>query len=780
MPELEAEVFVEGLVVLAEGDDVVALGEMDIEVPHENLVVLHDIDLILLLTGHLDVDDGSDELLRFLVSDEHLLEVDHLLRLQLPPLRFLLAVELFNQEEVLLFPSRAAVGLEGPAHHCVLGGVVEGDGSAAVDVLIEEVVEVVGAVVVVDLLPDAGPLCRALEEELLAVGVAVEREGVDDCDLLLGQGLDGVVAHAIVEAVDLSQLDLPDRVVDQRLDGGGEVGVDKHVLVVRVLLVPDDRVYLEAVDVHRHDVGAQQVHVLALQVHELHVGLIGQLQLYAVDDGVVLLERSHRVLADDCDLIVHFLEAAAVPDDHLGRHVGVVLADDDGVVELVLPRVCHRPQLDLLLVAELLLLSRVPVAEPAVHEAVRWQRHPLCVDSPVLGAVHRWELHGRAGLYCLLEVDRHYVVQPHPLYFLQLSSPLEDHLVRHVADHRVRPHEPLANSAQKTHPPLLQVLVLVELEDLVLHPGAYEVLREASDAVGKTGVVGVVGLVIEVEGFGHVFDDKRLAEFEESDINLEVKVVFSVVVEASEDVDVVGVWHLEASAATPRDYALVGLVGRQELYGLAGLGLRGQEDEVGDPGGVGGVRELAHQRFCLIVEHGPEEQHVLAVLEVVEPREVLVGLQLERLPTVVEEVELLQLDLGLVHLLNPLVHHSVVVAQDRLAVMHQMIEQVHNCVLAFLLGLDAHLGVFAEVDQVRHPALLNLELQGDELVRGLALLDLRLFELSDVLVILVLALPLDGELVAQHEVLPLSLEVLPRDVLHEGVLIELLLADYLQ
>lgn len=52
---------------------------MDIEVPNINLILFHDVNLILLLTSHLDVYNSRDELLRFLISDKHLLEVDHLL-----------------------------------------------------------------------------------------------------------------------------------------------------------------------------------------------------------------------------------------------------------------------------------------------------------------------------------------------------------------------------------------------------------------------------------------------------------------------------------------------------------------------------------------------------------------------------------------------------------------------------------------------------------------------------------------------------------------------------
>lgn len=127
----------------------------------------------------------------------------------------------------------------------------------------------------------------------------------------------------------------------------------------------------------------------------------------------------------------------------------------------------------------------------------------------------------------------------------------------------------------------------------------------------------------------------------------------------------------------------------------------------------------------------------------------------------IKELEFLQLDLGLVHFLDSLIRDSVVIAENGLAVMHEMVEQIHNCVLAFLLGLHAHLRVFAEIDQVRHPILFYLKFYSDELVSGLAFLYLCVSELSDVLVILILPFSLDRQLVAQHEVLPLSLEVLP-------------------
>lgn len=194
----------------------------------------------------------------------------------------------------------------------------------------------------------------------------------------------------------------------------------------------------------------------------------------------------------------------------------------------------------------------------------------------------------------------------------------------HVADHRVRPHESLPNSTQKTDPPLLKILVLIELEDLVLHPRPNKILREASDAVRNTRVIRVVGFINEVEGLGHVFHDKWLAEFKESDINLKIEVIFSIIVKPSEDVNVIGVWNLEASAATPWYNVLVGLIGRKELDCLAWFWFCSEEDEIGDSWRVSAVRELAHQCFCFIVEHGPEEKHMFAVLEMVEPCEMLI------------------------------------------------------------------------------------------------------------------------------------------------------------
>lgn len=107
--------------------------------------------------------------------------------------------------------------------------------------------------------------------------------------------------------------------------------------------------------------------------------------------------------------------------------------------------------------------------------------------------------------------------------------------------------------------------------------------------------------------FWCVFNDKWLTKFDQSYIHLKVEVIFCVIVEPSEDVNAVSVWDLQASAATSGYDALVGFVGGQDLYGLAWLGLGCKEDEVGDSWRVGGVRELAHQRFSLVVEHGPEE-----------------------------------------------------------------------------------------------------------------------------------------------------------------------------
>lgn len=92
----------------------------------------------------------------------------------------------------------------------------------------------------------------------------------------------------------------------------------------------------------------------------------------------------------------------------------------------------------------------------------------------------------------------------------------------HIADHRIRPHEALPDSAQQTYAPFIQILVLVELENLIFDPRADEVLRETSDAIGKVGNVWVVWLVFEMKGFGRIFDDNWLAEFEEGYIDLKV------------------------------------------------------------------------------------------------------------------------------------------------------------------------------------------------------------------------------------------------------------------
>lgn len=171
---------------------------------------------------------------------------------------------------------------------------------------------------------------------------------------------------------------------------------------------------------------------------------------------------------------------------------------------------------------------------------------------------------------------------------------------------------------------------------------------------------------------------------------------------------------------------------------------------------------------------------MLVVFEMVEFGEAFVGLHLEWQPIVVKELKFLQFHLGLVHSLNLLVHNPIIIAHSWLAVMHQVIEHIHNRILAFLFGLHAHLRVFAEIDQMRYPVLLYLKLKRDELMSRLALLHLCLFELCDVLVILILTLSLNGQLIPEDEVLPLALEVFPGDMLHEGVLAELLLADHLE
>lgn len=71
----------------------------------------------------------------------------------------------------------------------------------------------------------------------------MEWEGMDDGDLLFGEGFDGVVGDAVIETVDLAELDLSDSVVNEGLDGCCEIRVDQHVFIVCVLLVSDDCVY---------------------------------------------------------------------------------------------------------------------------------------------------------------------------------------------------------------------------------------------------------------------------------------------------------------------------------------------------------------------------------------------------------------------------------------------------------------------------------------------------------------------------------------------------------
>lgn len=57
--------------------------------------------------------------------------------------------------------------------------------------------------------------------------------------------------------------------------------------------------------------------------------------------------------------------------------------------------------------------------------------------------------------------------------------------------------------------------------------------------------------------FGCIFNDKWLTEFDQSDVNLKIEVIFCVIVEPSEDVNTVSVRNLQASAATSRYDALV-------------------------------------------------------------------------------------------------------------------------------------------------------------------------------------------------------------------------------
>lgn len=69
-------------------------------------------------------------------------------------------------------------------------------------------------------------------------------------------------------------------------------------------------------------------------------------------------------------------------------------------------------------------------------------------------------------------------------------------------------------------------------------------MRETSDAIGKIRDIRIVGLVIKMDLFGCVFNDKWLTKFDQSYIHLKVEVIFCVIVEPSEDVNAVSVWDL--------------------------------------------------------------------------------------------------------------------------------------------------------------------------------------------------------------------------------------------
>lgn len=86
----------------------------------------------------------------------------------------------------------------------MFGCVIEGNGGASVDGFVKEVVDVVGVVVVVYFLSDAWPFRCSFQEKFLVVGIAMQREGVDNCDLLFWQSFDGMMRDAIIKSVDLS------------------------------------------------------------------------------------------------------------------------------------------------------------------------------------------------------------------------------------------------------------------------------------------------------------------------------------------------------------------------------------------------------------------------------------------------------------------------------------------------------------------------------------------------------------------------------------------------
>lgn len=105
--------------------------KMYLKCAHINLITLKDINFIFTLTCYLRdlyIQNSSVTLHRLLFSCVHLLEINYFERFQLPLLKLLSTVQLFNQEVVFFLASLPTAWFECPADNSLLIRIVKRNG----------------------------------------------------------------------------------------------------------------------------------------------------------------------------------------------------------------------------------------------------------------------------------------------------------------------------------------------------------------------------------------------------------------------------------------------------------------------------------------------------------------------------------------------------------------------------------------------------------------------------------------------------------------------------
>lgn len=139
---------------------------MCIKGSHKDAPSLQQEELVLSITSHTDVQDGSHTKGRLVITYRCLLKSNSLLHLQTPPLDLLVVAQLLYQEVVLLHTHPAIARTKTPTHQSLLRRQEERNRSAMVKLLAEEGVEGVGRVVVEDFLPHEVSTGCAFEDAL--------------------------------------------------------------------------------------------------------------------------------------------------------------------------------------------------------------------------------------------------------------------------------------------------------------------------------------------------------------------------------------------------------------------------------------------------------------------------------------------------------------------------------------------------------------------------------------------------------------------------------------